>query len=562
MLKNSNAIRISLPILIIFSSFIFGVYSFGGVIYLEKSIKEGISQGVMPVRTLTDEGTRYVFMICEGSGNVLIYDKDSGTIIKSVKVGRFPWDGVLFKGMLFINDGFDKSISIVETKTFRVVKRFEGNYDGFYFSLDGKVLYFDDGGKKKKFDPGNLSLVTPPNLPPLISSKAYLTPSKMVYKIDSGTMQIEIKDVFSNEKTMKLRFPGIPTALFEYNGRLYVLDKATFTLDECKVGERSIYVEKSYELNNIPLDMTFDPLRREIYVSEGNSHLMVFDLNTLNVKKEIILGIYPTDMAFYNTHLLVLGMLSNILYDIGGRRVIHKISLPSFLPQHIVVDEKNGIAYISEFGSLVDVIDLFTKLTIRHIRLNMPAVQLAYDESKDVLYILTGTHEIEIFNLTKGFIASRHLGITPKKIITNGKDVYIMSNTSIEKYDWRLDTLESREQFDFTLTDTVLTGDSKIYVAGDGTLNVYDISTFGKKLKKTIPIEGTINTLCYYKGKLFVGEGKLRRIIVVDTHLDRIVDLIPLEREFEKMVVKGGYLYTLSTSGGYVEWKNYEEANM
>jgi len=540
----------------IFSIFLFCVFSlltFGNVIYLEKNIRRGISQGFMPIRTLTIEGTNYVFIICEGSSNVLVYDKYSQTFVKSIKVGRYPQDGILFKNLLFVNDNLGKGVSVIETKTFRMIKQFEGRFNGFYLSSDGKDLYFDEKGMKRIFDLQNLELQIPSALPPLRSSKDYVSPSRVRYKIDANLMQIEIKRILSNNEIVKLRYYGIPVALFVYNEKLYILDKATSTLNECEVIGKSISVKRICKLRGTPADITFDSLRKEIYVVDSELNLfIVLDLNTLSVKRKFTLGVYPRDMAIYDTHLLVVGMMSNVLYDIEDGKITYKIPLLSFLPQHIVVNNRGETAYISEFGNSVNIINLSTMSTIKHIKLDMSSRQLAYNPSRDVLYILIGNSEVGVFNIQKGFIASKHLKISPGKIVTDGKSVYVIGNTSIEKYDWRMDTLSLEKQLNFTPTEMIVCS-SKIYIAGNGILNIYDVDTFGRVLNRTISIKGKVNTLYYYKGRLYIGEGSLRRVIVLDTSIDRIVDLIPTEKEFDKIIVKDGFLYTLSTSGGYIE---------
>lgn len=540
----------------IFAIFLYCVFSlltFGNVIYLEKNIERGISQGLMPIKLLTSEGTNYVFIICEGSSNVLVYDKYSQTFVKSIKVGKYPQDGILFKNLLFVNDNLGEGISVIETKTFRIIKQFEGRYDGFYLSNDGKALYFDEKGMKKRFDLHNLELQSSSDLPSLRSSRDYVSPSRVRYKIDANLMQIKIKRILSNNETVKLRYYGIPVALFEYNDKLYILDKATSTINECEVIDNSISVKRICKLRGTPADITFDPLRKEIYVVGSEPSLFsVLDLNTLSVKKECILGIYPGDMAIYDTHLLVIGMMSNMLYDVENEKITYKIPLLSFLPQHIVVNNRGKTAYISGFGNAVNVINLSTMSTIKQIKLDMPSRQLAYNSSRDVLYISIGNSELGVFDIQKGFIASKQLKISPEKIVTDGESVYVIGNTSIEKYDWRMDTLSLEKQLNFTPTEMIVAS-SKIYIAGNGILNIYDVDTFGKILNKTISIKGKVNTLYYYKKRLYIGEGSLRRVIVLDTSMDRIVDLLPTEKEFDKIIVKDDFLYTLSASGGYIE---------
>lgn len=353
-----------------------------------------------------------VFITSKTNSSVFIIDGNNDSLITSINTngnGSFKMAIINSAQKLYISNWFDSSVSVIDTKNYKLIKKIplsQGDFPGdltkdvknnlLFLSISGtdKIAIIDI---KKDQIISTFSTGINPRVPVINSEKreAYVpsitSDSITIVSWDSEnnfSAKTIPNDKIINTIDSNLMYP-LKLAINEKNNEIYVLNNlgGNFLI----IDGKTYLTNKKISVGQNPLDMIFSQQLNKIFVSVGDED-KIFIYNVLDgSQKEIKAGDKPSDLFLNNSNNKLYAVNYNdnslsVIDAVGDNQIIN-IPLNTKGTQVVTNSAGNKIYIISYIDKEILVINGLKNEISQRIKLEYNPIDFLYDKIQDQIFV-------------------------------------------------------------------------------------------------------------------------------------------------------------------------------
>ena len=301
---------------------------------------------------------KYIFVSNENSDTIVVLDKISKEIIKTIKTGGRPRD-------LKFNNDYSKLYAVVSEENHMleidaikldIKKIIETGDDPEIFDIDpeNKIIAVsnEDDNELTIIDMKTKKIIESIKDVGVEPEGVNFTPDgKLVYVTSEGTSSILIVDPWKRKIVNEILVENRPRrGLFINNGREYwVSNELSGTVTVIDTSKQEIKKTIKFSIDGIrdqqitPVDFAYAVKKKLVFVTLGRaSHVAVVDALTYEVKKYILAGkrVWGADITADETELIVTNGNSDDISIIDINRLVSVKDIPTGKTPHTVRIQK------------------------------------------------------------------------------------------------------------------------------------------------------------------------------------------------------------------------------
>ena len=296
----------------------------------------------------------YIFVSNENSDTLVVLDKVSKKIIKTIDTGGRPRD-IKFNNdfsKLYVVVSEENHILEIDTKKLEILDIIETGDDPEIFDVDYENKYIavsnEDDNQLTIIDLKNKKIITTINDVGVEPEGVNFSPDgKFIYVTSEGTSSVLIIDVVNKKIVNEILVGNRPRrGLFVNNGKEYwVSNELSGTVGIIDTEKQELIKTIKFSIKGIreqqitPVDFAYAKKKNLVFVTLGSAnHVAVVDAHTYEVRKYILVGarVWGADITGNEKELIVTNGNSDDISIIDLERLISTSAIPVGKTPHSV----------------------------------------------------------------------------------------------------------------------------------------------------------------------------------------------------------------------------------